>query len=76
MATNAQAEQRTAAARQRMLKRDEVARILSCSQSSLARWACQRKGPPFIKLDDGPGAVRYPEDLLNEWLAARTKATD
>jgi predicted DNA-binding transcriptional regulator AlpA len=76
MAMNAKADQRPTATSRRMLKRDEVARILSCSLSTLARWAGQRKGPPFIKLDDGPGAVRYPEDLFNEWLTQRTKATD
>jgi len=44
------------------------------SQATLSRWAADRSGPPFIKLHDGEaGAVRYPSDLLDEFVESRIK---
>lgn len=59
----------------RMLTRRQAAEYLGVSCSWLSRQAALRGGPPFVKLGDGPNAaVRYPTDLMDEYIAARTKA--
>jgi excisionase family DNA binding protein len=58
-----------------MLTRAEAAEYLSVSPGTLSRWAAERRGPPFVKLVDGEaGSVRYPVDLLDDFLASRIKA--
>ena len=58
----------------RLLTRLQTAEYLGVSQATLSRWAADRTGPPFIKLHDGEaGAVRYPSDLLDEYIEARIK---
>jgi predicted DNA-binding transcriptional regulator AlpA len=65
----------TAAIVRRMMRRREAAAILGVSEATLSRWAAQRTGPPFVKLQEGDtGSVRYPSDLLAEFLEARIKA--
>jgi predicted DNA-binding transcriptional regulator AlpA len=62
-------------ASRRMLTRQEAAEYLSISCASLSRWAADRSGPPFVKLGDGStAAVRYPSDLLDDYIASRTKS--
>jgi hypothetical protein len=40
--------------------------------ATMARWAGERKGPPFLKLHEGDaGSVRYPSDLLADWEQSR-----
>jgi predicted DNA-binding transcriptional regulator AlpA len=58
----------------RLLTRVEAAEHLGVSCSTLSRWAADRTGPPFVKLHDGEaGAVRYPSDLLADFLESRIK---
>ena len=58
----------------RLLTRLQTAEYLGVSQATLSRWAADRTGPPFIKLHDGEaGAVRYPSDLLDEYIESRIK---
>ncbi len=55
----------------RLLTRAQTAEYLGVSQATLSRWAADRSGPPFIKLHDGKdggGTVRYPSDLLDEYI--------
>ena len=55
----------------RLLTRLQAAEYLGVSQATLSRWAADRSGPPFIKLHDGKdggGTVRYPSDLLDEYI--------
>jgi hypothetical protein len=59
----------------RLLTRGEAAAVLAVSQGTLSRWAANRQGPPFVKLGSGDkAAVRYPIDLLDEFVAVRIKA--
>lgn len=59
----------------RMLTRLQVAEILQVSCPTLSRWAADRVGPPWVKLGDGDTSpVRYPADLLDEFIASRTKS--
>ena len=61
-------------ATRRLLTRSQAAAVLAVSPGTLARWAMERQGPPFVKLGNAErAAVRYPSDLLEEFLAARTK---
>lgn len=58
----------------RLMTRREVAEYLGVSQATLSRWAAERTGPPFIKLHDGEaGSVRYPSDLMAEFVESRIK---
>jgi predicted DNA-binding transcriptional regulator AlpA len=62
------------AIKRRLLTRAETAELLGVSRGTLSRWAAERIGPPFVKM--GPtekASVRYPEDGIEEFLAARTK---
>lgn len=58
----------------RLLTRRQAAEYLGVSQATLARWAAERTGPPFVKLHAGEaGAVRYPSDLMAEFVESRIK---
>lgn len=58
----------------RMLTREQAAEYLAVSEATLARWACERQGPPFVKIGEGPNAhVRYPSDLMDEYIESRMK---
>lgn len=53
----------------RMLTRKQTAEYLAVSEATLDRWAQERKGPPFLKIGRGTNtAVRYPSDLLDEFI--------
>jgi predicted DNA-binding transcriptional regulator AlpA len=68
---NAVAEKAVA---RRMLTRKQAAEYLSISCATLSRWAADRTGPPWVKLGDGDtSAIRYPSDLLDDFIASRTK---
>jgi len=57
--------------RRQLYTRAQTAQYLGVSQATLSRWAADRSGPPFIKLHDGKdggGTVRYPSDLLDEYI--------
>lgn len=54
-----------------LLSRPEAAAVLGSSISTLARWACEGRGPPFMQI--GPsGFVRYEIGALRRWIAAHT----
>jgi hypothetical protein len=58
------------------MKRDtrSQAERLGLKPKTLENWRCLGKGPPFIKLGDGPGAsVVYDDDDVDAWLAARRR---
>ncbi len=59
----------------RLLTREQAAEYLAVSTATLARWASERTGPPFVKLGNGEtGSVRYPEELLEDFIAECTKS--
>ena len=61
-------------ARRKLMTRAQAAEHLGVSCGTLSRWAAERTGPPFIKLHDGEaGSVRYPSDLLDEFVESRIK---
>ena len=51
--------------RERLLRPKEVAQFGIAAVQTLARWRCEGKGPPFIKLGR---QVRYPAELLQGWI--------
>jgi hypothetical protein len=58
----------------RLKTRQQAADYLGVSPGTLSRWAAERIGPPFVKLgDEKTAAVRYPEDLLEAFVASRLK---
>ena len=60
--------------RPRFLTLREAAELLNVSIATLARWACERRGPAFVKLCEGEaGSVRYPLDLIDAFIADRLK---
>ena len=60
-----------------LLTTREAAALCRMSKITLEMWRPKRKGPPFIKLGDGPrAAVRYSRSKLNEWLATRSRGEE
>lgn len=47
----------------------EAAARLGLSKSTLDKWRCAGKGPPYVKSTDR--AVRYDPEDLDGWIAAR-----
>ena len=59
------------------LTREQASVYLQISRQTLARWAAERRGPPYVKLTaDRTGGVRYPVDGLAKFLAARSVTVD
>jgi predicted DNA-binding transcriptional regulator AlpA len=55
------------------LTRNQVVEILGVSPPTLTRWAMERKGPPYVKLDDAPRSrVLYPRAEFEAWVQERT----
>lgn len=53
------------------ITRMEAATLLGTSLSTLARWACEGRGPPLMQV--GPsGFIRYEIGALRRWVAAHT----
>lgn len=51
--------------------RDEAARYCGLQPSTLARYAAEDRGPPYLKLSPArSGRVRYVRAELDRWLAA------
>ena len=48
----------------------ETARRLRLAKQTLARWRCEGRGPPFIRLGAG-GRVAYRTVDVDAWLASR-----
>lgn len=52
------------------LSRNEAARYVGVQPSTLARWATEDRGPPFLKLSPArSGRIRYSVQDLDRWLA-------
>jgi len=57
------------ASRPQLLRPVEVARLLSISLDTLARWRIEGRGPRYVKLGVGRKAsVRYPQDAVDAFL--------
>lgn len=55
----------------RLVTREEAAKVLGLRPNTLGVWACRKRGgPPFVRV--GLRAVRYRMRDLREYLAART----
>lgn len=55
-----------------LLSPPQVAERLGLARSTLAKLRVHGGGPPYLKLGT---SVRYPEDSLAAWLAARPRHT-
>jgi predicted DNA-binding transcriptional regulator AlpA len=53
-----------------LLSRAELARILPISHQTLARWAHERRGPPYLKLGT---RVAYRVGDVREWLTRQPR---
>ena len=49
----------------------ETARRLRLAKQTLARWRCEGRGPPFIRLGGIGGRVAYRTADVDAWLASR-----
>ena len=54
-----------------LLTPDETAGRLRLAKQSLARWRCEGRGPPFIRLGGLGGRVAYRTADIDAWLASR-----
>ena len=52
---------------------DELRQLIGVDLGTLAKWRCQRQGPPFIKVSRR--CVRYDHAAVMAWLEASTVAT-
>ena len=57
----------------RLLRRDEVEKITGLSRSAIYRLMRAHQFPTPIRI--GPRAVRWPQSEINEFIAARPRAT-
>lgn len=48
---------------------EQVAKLLSVSIRTLEDWRYKKKGPKYIRLMGKQSGIRYPEDLLDDFLA-------
>ncbi len=55
------------------LTRKQLQKKLGISAATLSRWSKERCGPPEVKMPGKRGIVRYPADLLEEFLAEHTR---
>lgn len=53
-----------------LLTASQAAAMLGLRPRTLERWRRDRKGPPFLRLNRGPG-VRYRPELVTAWLALK-----
>ena len=53
-----------------LLSPPQVAERLGLARSTLAKLRVHGGGPPYLKLG---ASVRYPEDALSDWIAARPR---
>ena len=58
-----------------LLTTKEAASVLSVKPNTLEIWRHKGRGPPFVRLGDGPCApIRYVRAELSSWLASRSYA--
>lgn len=59
-----------------LLTTKETSSVLGVKPNTLEIWRHKGKGPPFIRLGDGPCApVRYLRSTLNSWLVSHSFAS-
>jgi len=51
--------------------RQEAAAYMRVANSTLARWAMENEGPPFVRLGR---SVRYPREGLLKWIESQGRA--
>lgn len=51
----------------RLVREEQVAQLLSVSKACLRKWRLQNRGPSFVRLAGG-SAVRYPQSDLFAWI--------
>ena len=49
-----------------LIRRSDIPQYIPVASQTLARWACEGQGPPFIKV--GRRLVAYRAGDLREWL--------
>ncbi len=54
---------------ERLLTRPEAAELLRVKVQTLAVWACEGRGPAYIKVGR---SVRYRREVLEAWLESQT----
>ena len=60
-------------AERQYLTRKQLQKKLGVSAATLSRWSKDRCGPPEVKMPGKRGIVRYPADLLEEFLVSHTR---
>jgi|TARA_X000001388_G_scaffold76296_1_gene73240 predicted DNA-binding transcriptional regulator AlpA len=54
-----------------LVSENTLSKILDVSFWTLRYWRAQKKGPKYIKLENG--RVRYPKKDIDDWYANQTK---
>ena len=54
-----------------LIRRADLPRYIPVATQTLARWACEGEGPPFVKV--GRRLVAYRAGDLREWLRGQTR---
>jgi len=57
-----------------LLEPEQVAAILGVSCNTLNNWRVRKSGPRYMKA--GNKLVRYPSDLLQEWIESQIRSTN
>ena len=55
-----------------LIRRADLPRYIPLSKQTLARWASERRGPPFIKI--GKKRVAYRSGAVRAWLNSEATA--
>lgn len=62
--------------RPRLLTPADAADVLGVALKTLADWRLTGRGPAYVRLGDGLRApIRYPADVLDDWITAHTVVT-
>jgi predicted DNA-binding transcriptional regulator AlpA len=61
----------------RLLTREETAKLLGVSNNLLAKWATLGKGPSYIKLGSGPKShTRYSRQAITDFINQMTNVME
>jgi predicted site-specific integrase-resolvase len=52
-----------------MMTEREAAIFLAVAPSTLRKWRCYGKGPPYYRFERNGGTIRYSREDLEAWLA-------
>ena len=56
-----------------LLTESEAGRLLGFSPRTLQKWRIHGKGPPFVKLSDNKGSVRYRTSDIDAFIEQRLR---